>query len=172
MTHSVQISSIDELKELRNKLRRSASHAKEALRRVSELEDPLNVLKFEKLGCDPFDVSKPDNLAEQIDQQATHGAAVDGLEKLMKRHPGKIWTLAAGVRGNGHDIVSHDREVAAEIFAAVRSGNNRKLKKDIEKIQKFSGNHKYVIYRSPDCKAETRIIEGVTVISLGMKENQ
>lgn len=43
--------------------------------RGSLVDDPnlLARLKFERLGCDPIDIKDSQNLAEQIDQQATWG---------------------------------------------------------------------------------------------------
>ncbi|MBK9144441.1 MAG: hypothetical protein IPM23_18265 [Candidatus Melainabacteria bacterium] len=124
-------------------------------------------LKFDRLGCDPFDPSSPQNLAEQIDLHATCLTAIDGLEILMSRHTAESWILKPGHRSTGPDIESQEGEVAAEVFAAVRKSNNEKFVKDLYRIREFTGLHRYLIYRCPNEPESESEIDGVTVISLG-----
>lgn len=144
-----------DLAKLRERLDTAHEHARSALRVL--VEDPrlLMRLKFERLGCDPVDPGAPQNLAEQIDLQATYEAAYDALRELRARHPGKVWNFAPGAHGKGHDIASTDGTVAAEVFAAVNVDNNKKLKKDLERLRTSThGRHRYLFFRSPAHEAK------------------
>ncbi len=166
MTTKRTISTAADLEKIHEHLKETAEFARKQLAEVATHPDALGRLKFEQLGCDPLDLEDPQNLCEQVDQQATYTVAAHALEILMRRHPNLAWDLAPGAHGSGHDIVSNDETVAAEVFAAVRPTNNQKLKRDIAKIRGFSGQHRYVIYRSPNSVARERIENGVTVIAL------
>jgi phosphatidylserine decarboxylase len=169
MGASVTVRTIGELEELRAKLRASADHACRAIAEALRDGNPLRRLKFERLGCDPLDAGDAQNIAEQIDQQATYEVALDALAWLMARHPDKHWELAPGAHGAGHDITSSDGVVAAEIFAAVSPSNNDKLKKDIAKVSRFSGGARYVFYRSPGHAHHQRSADDVVIVSLGLE---
>lgn len=107
------------------------------------------------------------NLAEQIDQQATYEAAIDAAERLLARYTGERWTVAPGASGSGHDIVSHNGDVAAEVFAAVLPTNNQKFAKDVATISGFTRPEKYVIFRAPEGNTPPAP-EGERVIRLAM----
>lgn len=157
---------LDALRKRLDELERNGA----AARLAALASDPLVLrrLKFERLGCDPLDEADDQNLAEQIDQQATYEVALDALQVLMERHPGKEWVFAPGAHGAGHDLVSHDGEVAAEVFAAVDPSNNDKLRRDIAKVGTFAGPHRYVFLRSPARPSGEQRLEAVVVVSLGM----
>jgi hypothetical protein len=166
------VSTRAELDELRATMCKSAKQTRGKLARaLQDHGDQILVhLKLADVGCDPLAPDCPQNFAEQIDQQATHGVALDALEWLMRRFPRKKWCLAAGPTGFGPDITSADKEIGAEVFAAVSPKNNRKLAKDIQKISKFRGPHRFVFYRSRDPKADVLRCVGkktVRVISFG-----
>jgi hypothetical protein len=163
------VRSKEELGELRETLKATHEKARAAIVAIAEHPRLLERLKFERLGCDPLDPSDPQNLAEQIDQQATYEAAVDALDYLWQRHPGHEWLLAPGAHGSGHDLQSTDGTVAAEVFAAVKPTNNQKLAKDLDKIAAFSGPHRYVFYLSPGHPRGERQVGKVTVVSLGIR---
>jgi hypothetical protein len=168
MGASVRVSTTADLESLRAKLSSSAQHACRALAAALTDAHPLRRLKFERLGCDPLDEQDTQNLAEQIDQHATYEVAADAVEWLMGMHPGREWELAPGAHGAGHDIVSTDGSVAAEVFAAVSPSNNDKLKKDVAKVSSFAGEHRYVFYRSPQHGQRQQAVGSVVVVSLGM----
>lgn len=166
---AVTIRTTDELGALRAKLIATEKKARVMLEQIlQERSSVLRRLKFEKLGCDPFDEHDEQNFAEQIDQQATYEVALDAVAVLMDRHPGRAWALAPGATGSGHDIRSNDGDVAAEVFATVKPTNNDKLKDDIAKVAKFTGKHRYVFFRSPSKPPGEQVINGVCVVSLGM----
>ena len=89
-----------DLHALRAKLRASAERACKAIENVLQGANPLRQLKFERLGCDPVDVDDAQNIAEQIDQQATYEVAVDALEWLMVRT-----RRSNGTSRRGHTVV-------------------------------------------------------------------
>lgn len=166
MGASIRISDESGLAALRLRLAAAREHARKALRQIVDDPDPLARLKFDRLGCDPLDVNDSQNLAEQIDQQATYEAAASALEFLMKRHPGKVWDFAPGAHGAGHDVASTDGQVVAEVFAAVDPSNNQKLSKDLRKVGAATAEHRYVFFRSPGHKAGERLESGVWVVTL------
>ena len=153
--------------DLRSTLRVTAEHARNQLRVLVGSEDVLERLKFERLGCDPLDVDDAQNLAEQIDQQATYEVGVDALEILMRQHPGLTWRFAPGAQSAGHDIAADDDSVIAEVFAAVSPKNGNKLEKDLAKVYGSPAAHRYVIYRSPSASPAEVDILGIKIISLG-----
>lgn len=163
------IRTIDEVRHHRELLQAAEERAKAALTAVLTSKAPMRALKFERLGCDPWDLEDAQNLAEQIDQQATYEAALDALEWLMKRHPNQSWVVAPGAHAHAslHDIVSEDAGVAAEVFAAVTPTSNRKLSKDIAKLAGTGFAFRYVFYRDAAMSWSERTVDGVHVVSLG-----
>ena len=155
-----------DLDQLRKKLDESHGRACSNLKEILTEPHLLRRLKFEKLGCDPLNADEPENLIEQVNQQATFEVALDALDLLMTRHPDKEWKFAPGAWADGPDIESTDKEVAAEVFAAVHPDNNKKLAKDIARATLTIAKHKYVIFRSPAKERSEWSAQGLTVISL------
>ena len=166
MGASIRIDDARGLEALRARLHAAREHARNQLRQLVDDPNPLARLKFERLGCDPVDINDAQNLAEQIDQQATYEVAATCLEALLARHPGRSWDLAPGAHGSGPDIQSTDGQVVAEVFAAVHPANNGKLKKDIAKLAKSTAPHRYVFFRSPQVPPSERLENGVIVVAL------
>lgn len=159
-----------DLAKIREVLNTTRERARNVVARIVGEVNFLERMKFEPLGCDPLDPTDAQNLAEQIDQQAIYEAAADALDYLCTKYPDCEWMFAPGAHSSGHDIQSNDRLVAAEVFAAVKPDNNRKLAKDIEKVATFAGPHRYVFYRSPGHARSERRVSGVVVVSLGPRE--
>ena len=109
----------------------------------------LSRLKFEPVGCDPFDPERCLNLVEQLNQTFTYQASLAAAEWLLERHPEHApLRLSLGTE-SGTDIRSEDGHVAAEVFAAVDPANNRKLAKDVARVRESAARHRYVVYLSP-----------------------
>ena len=71
------------------------------------------------------------------------------LRDLNARHPDvRAYHLNCGAM-SGHDILSDDRRIVAEAFAAVRHDSNRKLGKDVDKLAGSAAAHRYVYFHSP-----------------------
>lgn len=167
MARAIHVSTREELSGLRHTLHVTREKARRAFDAALKTPGFMESIKFLRLGCDPLDPNDAQNLIEQINQQATYTAAIDALERLWDMHPGLEWVLAPGAHGSGHDIVSTDGTVAAEVFAAVKPGNNNKLRDDIDKVSRFEGPHRYVFYRSPDHPQGESTVRNAVVVSLG-----
>jgi hypothetical protein len=107
-------------------------------------------MKFEPIGCDPLDCESPLNLIEQLNQSFTYIASARATKILIARHPELApFTLNLGTAG-GSDIESKAGVgVAAEVFAAVNTSNNRKLASDIAKVSATAAGFKYVFFMCP-----------------------
>lgn len=130
--------------------------AAKALQQVQDLSSGaealkvLWLLKSSPTGCDPLDATSPLNLIEQLNQTFTYIASARAVKVLLKEHPeAGPYTLNLGTT-SGSDIESKIRgKVAAEVFAAVNTLNNRKLAKDIKKVSACEASHKYVFFMCP-----------------------
>jgi len=107
-------------------------------------------MKVEAIGCDPMNAERPLNLIEQLNQTFTYIASARAARILFEKHPGAApFTLNLGTAA-GSDIESEkEGGVAAEVFAAVNTSNNKKLKKDIAKVSATTARFKYVFYMCP-----------------------
>ena len=129
-------------------------------------------MKFEELGCDPFDTGRNLNLIEQINQTFTYMASLKAAEYLFDHYPTlKSLTLNLGTR-SGWDIETDEiGGIVAEVFAAVHPKNNRKLMKDIEKVKVAAAKYRYVFFMCPGIGPgyyrQHAEIPGIEVISLG-----
>lgn len=107
-------------------------------------------MKFSPIGCDPLDADTPLNLIEQINQTFTYLASAKAVRLLLQLHPELApFTINLGT-SPGSDIESRDCEaLAAEVFAAVNTSNNRKLAKDRAKVSQCNAQLKYVFFMCP-----------------------
>lgn len=132
----------------------------------------LYQLKFQAIGCDPLDQSRQLNLIEQLNQTFTYLASFNAAAFLFERHP-KVQSLTLNLgTSSGFDIQTQEGGgIAAEVFAAVTTQNNRKLTKDIEKVSTADAKFRYVLFMSPEHEAGpyrgAPKVTGVTVWSLG-----
>jgi hypothetical protein len=132
---------------------RSADRALMQLSQLSSGAEGLRALwsmKFQPVGCDPMDSEVPLNLIEQINQTFTYLASARAVKLLLALHPELApFTLNLGT-SPGSDIESYsDGGLAAEVFAAVNTSNNRKLAKDLSKVGRTLAQHKYVFFMCP-----------------------
>lgn len=107
-------------------------------------------MKIEQVGCDPLDADAPLNLIEQLNQSFTYVATAKAVKVLLSLHPELApFELNLGTMA-GSDIESaKGGGLAAEVFAAVNTKNNRKLSKDIEKVGMVNAQFKYVFFMCP-----------------------
>ena len=112
--------------------------------------DVLANIKFKPIGCDPLDTDRPLNLIEQVNQTFTYLATIRAIKKLMVLHPDLLpFTVNLGTT-SGSDIECGNDVLAAEVFAAVNTTNNKKLAKDRQKVSQTKAKHKYVFFMCPD----------------------
>jgi len=130
----------------------SATKALANLRQATSEANALNVLwqmKVTPSGCDPLDADSPLNLIEQLNQTFTYIASAKAVKILLKQHPTEApFRLNLGTTG-GSDIESQNGRLAAEVFAAVNTSNNRKLSKDMKKVSACPAPLKYVFFMCP-----------------------
>ncbi len=151
--------------------------AKKALEQISRLPTAtalrtLWAMKSDKVGFDPLNAETPLNLIEQLNQTFTYVASAKAAKVLLTLHPELApFTLNLGTI-SGTDIESANGVgVAAEVFAAVNTTNNKKLMKDIVKVGLCAARYKYVFFMCPgygpgrQSRLETR--EDVEVWSVG-----
>jgi hypothetical protein len=141
---------IDQLIELVSK---SAEKALLHVAKSTESRQGLQALwsmKFAPIGCDPLNSESPLNLIEQLNQTFTYLASAKALRLLLQLHPELAPFKVNLGTSAGSDIESGLNEgLAAEVFAAVKISNNRKLAKDIAKVLKTPARLKYVFFMCP-----------------------
>ncbi|HQR50154.1 MAG TPA: hypothetical protein PKW44_00780 [Methylophilaceae bacterium] len=164
----------NEVDELVATIARSTEYARTQLARIAAENDGLQALwsiKFSPMGCNPLDFGSPLNLIEQVNQTFTYLASAKAVQLLLELHPQHApFTVNLGT-SPGSDIESENGTLAAEVFAAVNTSNNKKLAKDRAKVSKTNAQLKYVFFMCPDYEAgRQQNLEreaGVMVWSLG-----
>ena len=134
---------------LEEEIRIAADQARFAIQRLVEQSDALHVLeavKFDKVGRDPLDPTRPLNLIEQVNQTFTALVSVRAVQHLFDHHPEAAPFLANLGTAAGFDIESCDGSVVAEVFSATHPASNQKLKKDIAKVGRSPAKHRYVFF--------------------------
>lgn len=145
-------SSDAEIAEFTAAITRSADAALEKLAQLQGRQGlhALWELKFLQSGCDPLAAENPLNLIEQLNQTFTYLATARAVKILLRMHPNLApFTVNLGT-ASGFDIVSATpSELAAEVFAAVNTSNNRKLAKDLAKMAACQSAVRYVFFMCP-----------------------
>ncbi len=155
------ISSPQDIRKLRRKLRKSAERTKQRLLQLAKSnKDAISLLadlKFKPVGFAPLDSEKPFNLIEQLNQTFTDLATLKATEYLFKKYPSvKSFTVNLGP-SPGRDIWSESGSIAAEVFSAVNPNRNNKLRHDCRSVSKTKkgekpAKHKYVFFWCPNKK--------------------
>ena len=94
--------------------------------------------KYEKTVVDPL-TGNPENLIEMLNQYQTYLVTLKALDFLFEKHSSKSFIARFGNIA-GYDIESTDGEIVAECFAQVSFKNNKKLDKDLEKLNSVTGD--------------------------------
>lgn len=167
MTRKQSIQSPADLDRLEELVLASASVAVLSLAEVASRPpiDALAAAKFAQIGRDPLDPSRPLNLIEQINQTFTYLASVAGARWLLHQHPECApLTLNLGTQG-GFDIQSCCGQFVAETFAATDPRSNKKLKKDLSRLEASNAPHRFLFYLSP-VKHRGPEHDGISVVPL------
>lgn len=141
----------EQIRLLRASVREAAERAAAAMRELLENQPAMAALarmKFEELGFHPIE-NRRLNLIEQVNQTFTYLVSLAAAEDILGRHPGSTPIHLNLGTSSGYDLVSPSRSVVAEVFAAVRRTNNRKLAKDVVKVDGAEALHKYVFFHCP-----------------------
>jgi hypothetical protein len=146
------IGTVEDVEELVVAVTRSAERALAELTRSATAKHGLKALwsmKFSPVGCDPLNADSPLNFIEQINQTFTYLASAKAVEQLLELHPELApFTVNLGT-SPGSDIESACGSLAAEVFAAVNTSNNRKLARDRAKVSQTGAQYKYVFFMCP-----------------------
>lgn len=116
--------------------------------------DPLSFLrqvKFNTVGFHPIE-HRPLNLIEQVNQTWTYAVAITAARQLLRLHPniGALLVAPGAHMSLPLDIMSEaPGVVGAETFAAVDPANNRKMAKDLAKMEERSETYRYIFFMSP-----------------------
>ena len=94
--------------------------------------------KYDKTAVDPL-TGNPENLIEMLNQYQTYLVTLKALEYLFEKYSSKSFIARFGNIA-GYDIESTDGEIVAECFAQVSFKNNKKLDKDLEKLNSVTGD--------------------------------
>lgn len=168
------IKAVEDIEVIISAITRSATASITKLAQVSGSNalHALWTLKVQKTGCDPLDAESPLNLIEQLNQSFTYLASAKAVKLLLEAHPELVpFTLNLGT-APGYDIESSKGGgLEAEVFAAVNTGSNQKLRKDLEKIARSTAEHRYVFFMCPGIPAGRQLdlerVPGVQVWSVG-----
>jgi len=167
-----EIASLAEIEELETAIVSSAEVTANALRgrlKCGTGVQLLATLKFQKAGSDPLS-DRPLNFIEQINQTFTYLASCEAVRYLLEHHPACApFTMHLGT-APGPDIVSADRRLIAEVFAATHPGSNGKLRKDLKKLRATPAEIRYLFYSCPgnDRTSISRSEHDVTIVPLGL----
>ena len=146
------IRTVDDVEELAVAVTQSAERALAQLEKRAASKQGLQALwsmKFSPIGCDPLNAEMPLNLIEQINQTFTYLASAKAAKQLLALHPGLAPFAVNLGTSPGSDIESACGSLAAEVFAAVNTSNNRKLVKDRAKVSRTNARFKYVFFMYP-----------------------
>ena len=130
-----------DLEACRKTIRSNLEESLQQLKKVLESNDcvaAFDACKYDKIVRDPLS-GKAENLIEMINQHQTYLVTLKAVAYLLERYPEKTFAAAFG-NVAGFDIVSEDKTILAECFAAVSYRNNRKLDKDLHKLEREGGN--------------------------------
>ena len=92
--------------------------------------------KYDKIVIDPL-TGNHENLIEMVNQYQTYLVTLKALEFLFEKYSDKSFIARFGNIA-GYDIESTDGEIIAECFAQVSYKNNKKLDKDLEKLNSIT----------------------------------
>lgn len=124
-----------ELEEYRKTIHSNLNKSLQNLKMFFESGDSFDVFdacKYDKIVFDPL-TGQNENLIEMLNQHQTYLVTLKAVEYLLNKYPSKSFVARFG-NVAGHDVESTDGEVVAECFAAVSFKNNKKLDKDLEKL--------------------------------------
>lgn len=141
----------EQIQRLRASVLEAVERATAAMRELLENQPAMAALarmKFEELGFHPIEERRL-NLIEQVNQTFTYLVSLAAAEDILARHPGSAPLHLNLGSSSGYDLVSPSQAVVAEAFAAVRRTNNRKLIKDVVRVDGSEARHKYVYFHCP-----------------------
>ncbi len=143
------VHNVEEIDRLIEIIRRSAAGVIPKLAEQAPLELFWQI-KFGLFGKHPIE-DRSLNFVEQINQTWTFVVALEATKLLLGFHGNRDFQIAPGAHAElPFDIVSTDGKICAETFAAVSIRNNRKLRRDLEKLERHPEiSHRYIFFMCP-----------------------
>lgn len=149
----IEISSLGDIERVEARIRSNAVELIRAIKDSSISDMALfEKLRFQEFGRHPIS-NEPLNAVEQLNETWTLLVALSATRLLLSWHPDAGgFRLAPGAHmAQPLDVMSvQPGLVGAETFAAVRESNNKKLSRDIAKMQIRTEQHRYVMFASSD----------------------
>lgn len=168
-----RIRSAEDLAAIEESIQSAAANTIRALNEVFARRSPVQAMaamKFEAVGFDPL-TGTALNLVEQINQMFTCLASCAAVRYLIEKHPDSAPFTMNLCTSAGSDIITDNRQVAAEVFAATHPHSNNKLRLDAAKVRATGAEHTYVFYSCPGHEPgeRTRVASApdVRIVSLG-----
>ncbi len=129
------------LEECRKTIQSNLTKSLQNLKMIFESNDSVDVFdacKYDKIVFDPL-TGQNENLIEMLNQYQTYLVTLKAVEYLLNKYPAKSFFARFGnIAGN--DIESTDGKIVAECFAQVSYKNNKKLEKDLVKLNSAASN--------------------------------
>ena len=130
----------------------------------------LAVLRFPETGWHPV-THEPSNVVEQINQTFTCLVTLAGLRELHRLHADVRRYKVRWAETNGLDIEGEGDLIAAESFAATHLGSNRKLSKELVKMETVAAKHRYLFAYAPGLPVGfLRNVGGVVIWGVSLDE--
>lgn len=145
------ISSRSDIETHLSTINNSTSKAIAAIASAGSPVEALRRMKFERIGLHPIE-GHALNFIEQVNQTFTYLVALKATDWLLSQHPeAGGFRLAPGAKAAlPLDIMSVVPDlVGAEAFAAVHPNNNRKLERDMRKLQDVRARYRYAFFYCP-----------------------
>jgi hypothetical protein len=146
MNKSVVIHSLDDLTAYKEKILSNLKRSTNQLQLILNNNDPLDVfkiLKFTKCATEPL-TSESENLIEVINQSMTYIISIMAVEYLYRVYNNTFIINFGNV--SGYDIISEDKSIVCECFAATSYTSNHKLVSDMKRLSESSAAHKYEFF--------------------------
>lgn len=145
--------------ELKRRVRDNMKRTMEALRKISDPVELFRQMKFDGIGYSPLgSAGERENLVEQINQSFTILMSCYAAEKYFPEAKSFDFALASA-RGRDMVVYGESRIIAeVEIFTAVNAGNNRKLRRDVDRLCRadIPGNVKRMVCYSAASECELK----------------
>lgn len=156
--NQIVIKSVDDIMNYKNSIKVNADKAMINIRSLLHNEiDSMRILKqfkFEHLGYEPVKDYEL-NLIEQINQTFSDIVLLQAVEELLVKFPDREFLLNHGTK-DGHDIISTDNQIIAECFATTNMVNNKKIKKDADKLMTNQiADYKFVFFYAKEANETT-----------------
>ncbi len=147
------ISNIQQVETYRNKITDVTNNRLQGLFQGYEGIELLKQIKFHQFGFDPL-FDEPLNFIEMTNQIFTYLVCLKAVEILLTLYTKSKFHVNFGTEA-GYDVISEDKSIICECFAATTPDSNSKLDKDTRKVSEdVVSEHKYVVFYASSSKTK------------------